>query len=282
MSRHFFLGLAMAAALVGGIGLAQAADPTIQQVYQQASAGHLAQAQQMMEMVLRDHPNSGKAHFVDAELLARQGNLSSAKNELASAERLEPGLPFAKPAAVQELKSLLTARQSHVGSASFMPSVTASNTTPGGFSWNIIILVLLGVALFAYFINRRTRPAMQPTSTTPSFGGGYSGYSTGTSAYGSGAMPPSSGIGSGILGSLATGAAVGAGVVAGEALMHRVLDGNGQPALSSGVAGTSATAGDWSRIAPAPEPDYDMGGNDFGLNDDTSWDDNGNAGDDWN
>lgn len=262
---------------------ALAADPTIQQVYEQANAGHLAQAQQMMATVLRDHPNSGKAHFVEAELLARQGRLNNAQNELTSAERLEPGLPFAKPAAVQELKSLLSAGSSRAvsSSASFAPAAAALDATHGGFSWNIIILALALVALFAYFFNRRTRTVMQPVQPAPSYGGGYSGYSAGTPAYGSGPMAPSGGMGSGILGSLATGAAVGAGVVAGEALMHRVFDGGGQSGLTSVASGTSAVgAGDWSRISPDPEQNYDMGGNDFGLNDDSSWD-NSSGGDDW-
>lgn len=281
MLRNLFFGLAMTASLAVGIVPAQAADPTIQQVHEQVSAGHLAQAQQMMEMVLRDHPNSGKAHFVEAELLARQGQLSNAKNELASAERLEPGLPFARPAAVQELKSLLTAGSSHVGNATFA-SPAAPAAIHGGFSWNVIAWVLAAVVLFAYFINRR-RTVVQPASSSPSYGSGYSGYSAGTPAYGNGPIPPfGGGTGSGILGSLATGAAVGAGVVAGEALMHRVLDGNGQSTLASAASGTSVSAGNWSGISPDPEQNYDMGGNDFGLNDDASWDDNGSSGDDWN
>jgi hypothetical protein len=281
MSHQILRRLAIMTSAMFISAAALAADPTIQQVYDTASSGHLDRAQQMMDQVLHDHPASGKAHFVDAELLARQGNLSGAKNELASAEHLEPGLPFAKPAAVQELKSLLIAGSSrrstnNTNSTSFAPSVSASDAAHGGFSWNIILLVLAAVALFAYFINRRGRTVMQPVASNPSYGGGYSGYSAGTPAYGSGPMMPSGGgMGSGILGSLATGAAVGAGVVAGETLMHRVLDGSGQSAFSSGGS-------DWSGISSNPVQNYDMGGNDFGLNDDTSWDDSGSSGDDWN
>lgn len=285
MFRQIFHRLAIVTGAMFISAAALAADPTIQQVYEQANAGHLAQAQQMMTTVLRDHPNSGKAHFVEAELLARQGRLSNAQNELASAERLEPGLPFAKPAAVQELKSLLATGSSRAVSnnASFAPTAAAADATHGGFSWNILIVALAAVALFAYFINRRARAVMQPVQSSPSYGGGYSGYSAGTPAYGSGPIAPAGGgIGSGILGSLATGAAVGAGVVAGEALMHRVFDGSSQSGLASTGFGTSSAAsGDWSSISPDPVQNYDMGGNDFGLNDDSSWDDTGGSGDDW-
>jgi hypothetical protein len=74
-------------------------------------------------------------------------------------------------------------------------------------------------------------------------------------------------MGSGIAGGLASGLAVGAGVVAGEELARHFLDRDGNP-------------------VPAPSgneypsnPNADMGGNDFGLNDASSWDDGGSGGD---
>jgi hypothetical protein len=78
-------------------------------------------------------------------------------------------------------------------------------------------------------------------------------------------------MGSGILGGLASGAALGAGVVAGEALMHRLTD--------SSHGGT--------RVEPVltdtPNDTFDdMGGTDFGIADNASWDDSAGGGtDDW-
>lgn len=63
-------------------------EPTIDQVYQAANAGRLAEADKMIEQVLRDHPNSAKAHFVRAELAARESNAALAQAELAKAEGL--------------------------------------------------------------------------------------------------------------------------------------------------------------------------------------------------
>jgi clan AA aspartic protease (TIGR02281 family) len=83
------------------------ADPTVHQIYEAASSGHLGQAQQMMEQVLRDHPNSSKAHFVQAELYAREGKNDLARAELNRAEQLKPGLPDERPQAVQALKAEL-------------------------------------------------------------------------------------------------------------------------------------------------------------------------------
>ena len=80
-------------------------DATMHQVYLAAEAGKFNEAQSMMDKVLQDHPNSAKAHFVEAELLAKQGLFSNAGEELNTAERLQPGLSFAKPEALQNLKS---------------------------------------------------------------------------------------------------------------------------------------------------------------------------------
>ena len=66
------------------------------QVHEAAAAGKFIEAQAMMDKVLAAHPNSAKAHFIDAELLAKQGKFERARTELATAERLAPGLPFAK------------------------------------------------------------------------------------------------------------------------------------------------------------------------------------------
>ena len=50
-------------------------EATMHQVYLAAESGKFNEAQSMMDKVLRDHPNSAKAHFVEAELLAKQGLL---------------------------------------------------------------------------------------------------------------------------------------------------------------------------------------------------------------
>ncbi len=81
------------------------------QIYEAAAAGHLDQAQQMITQVLADHPNSAKAHYVQAELYAKEGKTSLARSELAVAERLNPGLTAFSPRSVQELKSQIRLEQ---------------------------------------------------------------------------------------------------------------------------------------------------------------------------
>ena len=271
MLRKTLLALAMAASLTLIGGSALAADPTLHEVYQAAEAGNYREAQAMMDQVLRDHPNSAKAHFVEAELLAKQGRLASAQTELRTAERLEPGLPFASPQAVQELKARLGSSEGLGQSGSRILPTSAGS----GFPWAGLLLVLAVIAIVAFVIRQlrqRSAYAAPQRSGLPSYGGG-AGTAQPYAPGGPGPVPPTGGMGSGILGGLATGAAVGAGVVAGEALMHRVLDGH-RPEDTSVV--------NPERSSDTSESQYDMGGDDFGVSDSSSWDDSsGGGGDDW-
>ena len=140
MLRNVFLGFAMLASIVLADVPAYAAVPSLHQVYQAADTGRLDEAQTMMHDVLSAHPNSSKAHYVEAEILAKQGQFPKAEAELAMAERLEPGLLFAKPQAVQDLRGLLgsshTARPSEVQrTQSVQQPVNASS-----LSWGVLLI----------------------------------------------------------------------------------------------------------------------------------------------
>jgi hypothetical protein len=250
---------------------AQAADPTMNQIYEAAAGGHLDQAQQMITQVLADHPNSAKAHYVQAELYAKEGKIPLARAELGTAERLNPGLTEFKPRSVQELKSQLGLSPRSSGSQ--IVSIPASSAPH--FPWGPVFIGLIVVGLLVMLFRRRTPYANYPVAGpgSPGVGGAPTGYGPG-GAPGYGAPPMSGGLGSGIAGGLASGLAVGAGVVAGEELAHHFLDGGRR---EGGVIPS----------ADAAEPgssNSDMGGNDFGANDPGSWDDGGGGGgggDDW-
>jgi hypothetical protein len=241
-------------------------DPTSQQIYAAAEAGHLDQAQQMITQVLADHPNSGQAHYVQAELYAREGKAALARSELSTAEQLKPGLPFANPRAVQELKAQLGQTRGMMTGPTVMRSVRPERQFPWG-----PVLILAAVVGILLMVFRRRNTSVQYPGAGPGMGGGAPG-TYGPGGYG---PPPAGGggIGSGIAGGLASGLAVGAGVVAGEELAHHFLDG-----------GERNTGG---VIPPAEASDSgvgnnsDMGGSDFGMNDPGSgWDDSGGGGGD--
>lgn len=222
--------------------------PSFHQVYEAAQAGRLEQAQGMMDQVLKAHPNSAKAHYVEAELLAKQGRLAAAKDELATAEKLSPGLPFAKPQSVDTLKTRIAGGHTQ---ASVPTRVTGTGLPIGA-----MLLGIGGLFLAIYFIRALTARRNIAPMMPPAAGQTYSPNTGPMGGMGSG------GLGSGIVSGLATGAALGAGMVAGEALASRFMGGNHETPIDPN--------------AGANLPADDLGGNDFGINSDSSsWDDSG-------
>ena len=250
------LSLFASALLTGSAALA-ANDPTMHQVYAAVRADKLAEAQHMMDVVLHDHPDSAKAHYVEAQIMVREGRFVEAEGELDRAEHLQPGLPFVKPGAVQALKRRIAAREEH------------STPARDGFPWGMLLLGLASIVIITLVVRAMSRrnASVYPGGPRPGMQPMYGGR-----PYGPTSGPMSGG---GIMGGLATGAAVGAGMVAGEELAHHFMDGD------SGSA-NAAPMGD------SFNTQSDFGGNDFGIIDDgTAWDDSSGFGDfgdggDWN
>jgi hypothetical protein len=256
------------------------------QIYATAQAGKLDEAQVMVQQVLISHPKSAKAHFVQAELYARQGKFESARAALASAEQYAPGLPFAKPDAVQALRAQLNTKPPHAAAPTYAtPQVPAASSS----SWLLPVLLAGGVIGVAFLIFRRRAPqgsgpqatyAPQAPANTlsgpQSFGmanGGQPVYPQG--GYPQGGYPQQGGTGLGgrIMGGVATGLAVGAGVMAAEAIGRNLMGGHNNNAPQNDMTG--------SGFEPmAPDVNTDMGGNNFGIAD-TSWDDGAAGGSDW-
>jgi hypothetical protein len=256
--------LVLAAGFIGTVRAADT-DPTPDQIYVAATSGHLAEAQQMIAQVLRDHPQSARAHYVAAELDARARNFAAARAELTNAETLDPSRHFAQPAAIAALRSELAESSSRLA---LLPGA------PGrpSFPWLPVLLIGGGLAIAWMFLRRRAQQAalLSPYPSGVAMGGGPT---SGPVAY-----PGVAGSGSGIVGGLASGLAVGAGIVAGEELVRHVF------------AGDRAEGGVMPADPNANDPNANMGGNDFGVSDSTSWDDNsgsswddggGSGGGDW-
>ena len=244
-----------------------AAGPTPHQVWETANAGHIDQALQMMNEVLKEHPESAEAHYIEAELQARVRNFSRARDELQTALRLNPSGSFAKPEALAALQ-----RQLAEGQVSRGPATTYYRTAPAQEHhsfWPIALLIFAGIVIaWALLSRRRAPPQYYPPAGAP--GGGFGGPVGGGYGPGGYGPPPmgGGGMGSGIVGGLASGLAIGAGVAAGEELVHHLTDrdGNRIPAQPDYV--------------PPPDDNPNMGGNDFGVSDSNSWDDGGGSGGD--
>src|SRR5471032_3140552 len=258
--------LATAVAMAAPV-FAAGADPTMHEVYLAAEAGKFTEAQAMMDQVLRDHPNSGKAHFVEAELLAKQGKIAAAEAELNTADKLAPGLPGEKASAVANLRQLIasyhaTPVQQSRPVAYARPPVVYQQPAPShgsGLGGILILVLLLGV--FIVVVSRFMARRNAPTSYGPAAMGG---------GYGPGPVP------GGYPGQMGAGYGQpmqGGGIVAGEALIHHFTDGdrdrgngNYQPQYEPPPVRDDRLAND------------DMGGTDFGSNDSSSWDDNSGGG----
>jgi hypothetical protein len=288
--------LAVAALLGCSLAMAQA-EPTLKQVYDEAQAGRFEQAQVMMQQVLVAHPGSAKAHFVQAELFARQGKMPASREALATAEKLAPGLTFAKPEAVTALRAQLAAKSNpptNNGSSSNRAVQMAAPVAPAAsFPWGIVLALGGGaIALVIYMQRKKDDPVSQPqgayANASPMQGGlnGQQGFGMGNNmpngmnpGMNSGmnpgmnpgyAQPQGSGMGGRIMGGLATGLAVGAGVMAaqaiGKSLMGNETPQGHQPDNAANNNGYEPFAGN-----------NDMGGQNFGLNDASSWDDNSSS-----
>ncbi|MEI6733665.1 MAG: tetratricopeptide repeat protein [Comamonadaceae bacterium] len=277
-----------------GFGLAMAqSEPTLGQIYEAAQGGRMEQAQTMMQQVLVAHPGSGKAHFVQAELFARQGKLGLARESLATAEKLAPGLPSIKPEALQSLRTQLAARAAPPPANSAVQhrpaAAVAQDTAPASsFPWGIA-LALGGAAIgLAIYLTRR-KPApvyeQQPQQYANQGASGLNGpQGFGTANNVAPAMQPpygqpaGSGLGSKIMGGVATGLAVGAGVMAAQAIGRTLTGNHDQGARPPDALDNNNYQNSNSNSNP------DMGGENFGVSDATSWDDAGGGdvgGTDW-
>jgi uncharacterized protein len=287
-----FVLLALLTLVFAGMVAAQS-EPTIKQIYETAQSGQLDKARQMTQEVLRNHPKSAKAHFVMAELDAAKGNASQARDELAQAESLAPGLPFASAEAVQALRSRLSSAPAVRSPGVTRAPAAAPREAPSApsFPWGLVILAAGVVAVIATVL--RSRAAAREREAM-SYGGNAYGSATPSAAWGRqpgyepqpgyGTPPAQPGMGSHVMGGLATGLAVGAGALAAQEIGRRMLGEHGehsQQGLGSGVAAQPQSDSQLARDAGLDAVDGTSASPglpaDFGIADGGSWDDGGSV-----
>lgn len=311
MLQRMFAALALSLAVAFGMpSLAQARtdapapkDPTIQQIYEAANGGRMSDADAMIAKVLKDHPDSAKAHFVHSELLAAEGRLDDARSELAKAKALSPALDFAKPEAVERLTNKLDKPAPQARSTPSRvsepaaPAPRAAESRTSSVPW--MPIALLGLLVVGYLaFRRRVAPPAAPAAPSYGPGPGMPGMQQGAPAgygnygnYGPGgnwtpAPPPAASPGMGLGSALATGAAVGVGaMVAQEAVRHWMHGSDNNSVIDNRDSGTTRNAdngntemgrGLWPS-STTPEPDRIVD-NDFGIKDTSSWDDSSSSG----
>lgn len=270
--------------------------PTVQDVDAEVQKGHYAQAESMMQEVVAAKPQSARAHYVYAQILAHNGRFSVAAAEEARARHLDPAMKFANAGDVRSFEQLLERERRRTpgdgtplgnvgpGAAALpgmaSPPLPSRQATPAaidrpasgglpGWVWPVGILALLFVVWRMIRPSNRALPSA-PTGAQPYGtaypGGGYPGAGVGPST------------GGGLMGvGLAAAGGVAAGML-GERLLERGHDQRGDALYDSSSAGVPdvdadaraledrsvdfGTGNDWSDGGGAP---------DFGGSDDASW-----------
>jgi len=113
------------------------AEVTITEVSELIQSGQLAKAESTIQEVIRNHPDSAKAHYLASRLYALQGKLETARAEFSLAEKLSPGLPFADPAEVQKLQGKL--RVEGKPAAAQRPQASSPSAVPPTLDLNKIV-----------------------------------------------------------------------------------------------------------------------------------------------
>lgn len=298
-SRLLALFVALMLALASVASLAQSGhEPTVDDIYQAASRGDLAGARTQVDQVLAKHPNSAKAHYVKAEVAARQRDLAVARTELQIAERLAPGLPFAKPQAVSALRAQLDrAAERNVvvrpvppaPADSYRAAPAPQRSFPISWVLGLLALVVLGVIAVRRLSRAASVPPAYPAQPPAEPFGRYEPNMPPPGSY----PPQAPSLGSTLGRGLATGLAVGAGVVAAEEIGHRMFGHEAQrgdtgvPSGGSAAGSSLAQDAGLGAFSGSRDTNADMGGQDFGIADNGGWDDGGGSfgvdgSDDWN
>jgi tetratricopeptide (TPR) repeat protein len=237
-----------------------------QQIDAAVQHGDYAGAEQIIEHVLQQHPNSAKAHYIHAEILVRLDRLAEAQHETRVAKKLDPQIHFTSAENFGKFEARLAiATHQHSTAGNPVQSVVPVSSTPDNQSLpvapiigGVVVLILLAMLIARLFSRRAVA--------------NYSGYPVGNgSPYppNGGAPvfnPPSSGAG--------TAVAAGLGGLAAGMMLERALDGSRSEvirevpvdgAMAPGLEDDDAR----QQLDSAP---FDMG------NDDSSWDDSASGG----
>ncbi|MBW8844924.1 MAG: tetratricopeptide repeat protein [Burkholderiales bacterium] len=223
--RFLLLCLGLLAAL--WMGAAQA-EPTVKDVQAATQRGDYAEAEKLVREVIAAKPDSARAQYVLAEILAHERQFNEAAEHVRRARAIDPAIKFADPVKFSAFEQLLQREQAAAAKSTAVPAVVsaappqraapAESSSGGGVP---VWLLIAGVVIFIWLAMRwmRSRTAVQ---TQPAMAGGYGPGGYGPGGYGV-PQQPSSG-GPGLMG---VGLGVAGGVAAGmlaEKLLHEGHD----------------------------------------------------------
>lgn len=188
--------------------------------------GNYTLAEQELRQAIVEHPQSAKAHYMLAQVLAHEGNIGDAQKEAAQAKTIDPKISFTNPARFEHFQTELnqalapaTARPAAVirNTQAEAPPVAAEPRS-GGSIWPWVIGAVIIVLLIGWFRRRQ-----QGVMNNQAYGNPGYGAPGPQNPYGNGPYPPpgyqqspGAGLGTSVLGGLAGGVLGAAAVEAYE------------------------------------------------------------------
>jgi hypothetical protein len=263
--------------------------PAPHDIEQAVAKGQLPQAERMLREVIAEKPNSARAHYELAQVLAREGQPSEALQAIRQARALDASLQFAQSpekfnAVAQAIEQQAAAKASPATAhAPVAVAAPTAPTTPTQAAWMWPALLTGGFALLALWLWRRVqaRPTLQPAGMDASmgqrgFGAQYDPRGGAAPGYGYGQPYPAAS-GSGVAGAVVGGLA---GVAAGYAL-SKALDSHDHPAHTSTMDTPRANDPMADTGLVRMDPGADLGSFDAGAGDDWGGDTGASSDDNW-
>jgi tetratricopeptide (TPR) repeat protein len=97
--------------------------PSLQQVEAQVGQGNYAQAEAMMREVVAAKPDSARAHYIYAEILAHEHKFALAVEEAKAARTIDPDVKFTDPERFRTFEATLLRAQNPAARTPLTPSV---------------------------------------------------------------------------------------------------------------------------------------------------------------
>ncbi|MHC1481357.1 DUF2076 family protein [Frateuria aurantia] len=269
--KKILCALALCASL-SGVALAQA-DVSPKMVQAAIQTGDYHKAEQELTQVIAQHPDSAKAHYVLAQVLAKEGNLEGARQQLNQASQIDPAIHFTSPErfnsfraeinqAMGELGGHRSTGSTATGAGYGQSSTVAPRQAEHGHGSGLIIGLIILLAVIALIWRAMARSNQARAAIPPQ------GYNNANYGYGQPPQPPygpqgGAGGARSVMGQVAsTAAGVAGGMLAADAIEGMLHHGGEANAATPPAFGGNGGNDPLQNIGNSG---IDMG------NDDSSW-----------
>ncbi len=278
--KKLLCALALGVAMTGAAWAQTDVSPAM--VKQALASGNYAQAEQELNQVIAQHPDSAKAHYVLAQVLAKEGNLQGARQQLDAAAKIDPAIHFTSPDRYNAFRAEIGQAMGELGghrastAASYgRPATIAPSEAQHGHGFGLIIGLVILLAVVALIWRAMSRSSQARAPLPPQgFNNGY-----GANGYGQPPQPPPygpQGGGRSVMGQVAsTAAGVAGGMLAADAIEGMLHHGGEAQAATPPAFG--GNGGDNDPLRNIGNSGIDMGNDDSGWGGGGSFDDDSNS-----